>query len=474
MGKRSFKKASQGLYVALVAMVIAGCASGVDPTAGGVQSTSGPEALFFVANGGDGTVSIVEHSDKGNTVVKTIPVGSGGLGDIVVTTEGHVFVNVTDNNQVAAIDPIVNGLPELRNFLPVGTRPLHGYRDPEGTRVWVMNDGNSTSGPCVTAHPDGGATDAVTVIQNHEVGGGGGGGGTGILGEVIATICVGRGHHKAAFSHDPDRVFVSNITDGTISVIDNEKHIEQPGGTEVDNPEYLHVIATIDLCDPNKEFSGFCDTDLKTTNLAIPHGIDYSPVSGKIYNSNIVYGTVSVIDPITNTIETNIDIGFSGKAHIRPDGEFLIVAGADAEGDLDHVHGKITVINVADNTFNQLDLPDIFPDSFEFAPDGSKLYVATATEGNDTQRDHIKNDLVLSFDTTNLPNLPQPIEIPVGVADGEHRQITIHEHDGEAEHVIVPNPADGTLSIIDSHSDIVVDTVEVGSHPGSVLVFTPG
>ncbi len=454
---------------ALLVFTLAACGSQADPPSGS------HEALIFVGNDGDGTVSVIEHGHDGNTVSKTIIVGSGGSGDMVATTEGHIFVNVTDNNAVAAIDPMVTGAPELRNFLPAGTRPVHGYRDPEGTRVWVMNDGDATAGSCKTAGPGAIATNSVTVIQNHEVDGGGGSG-SGVLGEVIATICVGRGHHKAAFSEPstdhpdtPHRVFVSNISDGTVSVIDNDPA----------SAAYLTVIVTIDLCDPDKQTGG-CDGDLATTNNASPHGIDFSPVSGKIYNANVGYGTVSVIDPATNTIEKTIDAGFVNKAHISPDGSFLLVKGTDKSSDADHVIGKLTVIDAATDTVaNQVDLMDIHPDSFEFSPDGAKLYVASATTGSDPQKTHLKNNLLLVFDASALPELKQPEtgvsgepkEIVVGTADGDHRSLAIHEHDGMAEHLFVPNPADDTVSVVDAETDEVVDTVAVGDDPGSILVF---
>ncbi|MBI4715526.1 MAG: hypothetical protein HY760_06285 [Nitrospirae bacterium] len=458
------------IFSVLLVFILAGCAGQSDPPASGSH-----EALIFVGNDGDGTVSVIEHGHDGDMVSETILVGSGAIGDLVATTEDHIFVNVTDNNAVAAIDPMVSGNPELRNFLPVGSRPVHGYRDPEGTRVWVMNDGDATSGSCKTAGPGGIATNSVTVIQNHEVDGGGGNG-TGILGEVIATICVGRGHHKAAFSEPsadhpdtPHRVFVSNISDGTVSVIDNDPV----------SADYLTVIATIDLCDPDKQ-SGGCDGDLATTNNASPHGIDFSPVSGKIYNANVGYGTVAVIDPETNTIETSIDAGFVNKVHVSPGGAFVLVKGTDKTSDADHVIGKLTVIDTATDTVaNQIDLIDIHPDSFEFSPDGIKLYVASASTGTDAQKANLKDDVLLAFDSSALPDLKHPEtgisgqakEITVGVADGGHRSLAIHEHEGMAEHVFVPNPADDTVSVVDAETDEVVDTVEVGDDPGSILVF---
>lgn len=170
--------------VTLIVLTLSGCGSefdlSIDQGSEALSRNQGPEALIFVANDGDGTVSVIEHDDgQGNMVSKTIIVGSGGIGDMVVTMEDHIFINVTDNNAVAAIDSIVDGSPELRNFLPVGSRPVHAYRDPEGTRVWVMNDGDATSGTCKTAGPGGTAASSVTLIQNHEVDGGGGGGGHG-------------------------------------------------------------------------------------------------------------------------------------------------------------------------------------------------------------------------------------------------------------------------------------------------------
>lgn len=217
-----------------------------------------------------------------------------------------------------------------------------------------------------------------------------------------------------------------------------------------------------------------CDTDIATSIRSRPHGIDYSPVSGKIYNANTGYGTVVVIDPTTNVVDATIDIGFSNKAHISPDGRFLIVKGTDTKSDTNHVFGKLTVIDVADNSFQQTDIPDVHPDSFEFTPDGEKLYVASATSGSEAQKENLKNNVVLVYDTSNLPSLTLIKEVTVGVADSGHRGIAIHEHDGAAEHVIVPNPAEDTVSFIDPETDTVVDTVAVGDEPGSILVFPVG
>jgi YVTN family beta-propeller protein len=460
----------------LVAVSIAvGCGQAEFPV-----SSSAPEALVFVGDSANGMVAVISHHGGGNEVLPPIPVGSSSVGDITISEENHVFVNVTANNQIAAIDPLVEGNPVLENFLPSGTSPVHAGRDPsDGTLIWVMNDGDATSGACATAGPGGTAVSSVTVIQNHTVPGGGGGSTVDTLGEVRAEVCVGRGHHKVTFSYPstdhpgaPRRAFVSNITDGTVSVID-----ANPA-----SPTFAAVIATLDLCDSAKE-SAPCDANPATANEAEPHGIAYSPVSGLVYNSNEGYGTVAVIDAESATlfdvdastpgVIDAIDIGFVGKAHVSPNGHFLVVVGVDTTSNAAHVTGKLSVVNVADHTFQTADLPDITPDSFEFTPDGDKLYVGTAMSfDNATQAGHLKNDVLLSFNTSALPApLPPWIEIRVGISSEEHRSLAIQEHDGEASHVWVANPDDGTVSVVDVESDTVVDTLEVGGEPTSIAVL---
>jgi YVTN family beta-propeller protein len=453
-----FARLSAGLIAAAIVISCAQAESPVSP---------GPDALVFVGDSANGMVSVITHRETANDVLTSIPVGSSSVGDITISSENHVFVNVTANNQVAAIDPLVEGNPELENFLPAGTSPGHAARDPsDGTLVWVMNDGDATSGDCAAAGPGGTAVSSVTVIQNHTVPGGGGSADT--LGEVLAEVCVGRGHHKVTFSYPSTahpgvarRAWVSNMTDGTISVID-----ANPA-----SPNFATVISTIDLCDSAEE-SAPCDALLTTINEAQPHGIAYSSVSGMVYNSNVGYGTVSVIDAAAATLVDTLDIGFSGKAHVSPDGNFLAVAGADTASDPDHVIGKLSIVAVDDHTFQTHDLEDISPDDFEFTPDGAKLYVATATAfANAIQEARIENAVLLSFDTTALPTLGTPVEIPVGVSSEEHRALAIQEHDGVASHVWVPNPDEGTVTVVDAETDTVVETIEVGGEPTSIAVL---
>jgi DNA-binding beta-propeller fold protein YncE len=499
----------QCLAVVLIALFIVGCASESDPTAGierhHEEKHEGPEARILVADEA-GFVSVIEHGHEGNKVVQTLTLGVDP-GDMVATTKNHIFVNVTGSNIVAKLDPVGDQVTWRANVAS-GLRPVHLYLDPEGTRVWALNDADATTGiDTLTTECKNKSMASVTWIQNHGSGGDPDGGGTPAPSGPIPSkiICVGKGHHKAAFSvpspqhpNTPRRTFVSNIKDGTVSVIDNEPT----------SPAYLTLIGTIDLCDGVKQTGG-CDTDLTTSNGSAPHGLAFSTGSGMIYNANVGYGTVTVIDAKfafdpgstagnAAAIVATIGVGFSNKIHASPDGRFVVVKGTDTKSDPDHVHGKIAVINVADNSFTQTSLPDLHPDNFEFTPNGKKLYVATATslgkvtDPNDATKQienpqhkaNLKNDSLLVFDSSALPSLNLVKEIKVGEAHGGHRSLALQEHDGKAERLFVPGGCteemeqkgrckheEGIVSVVDVHENRVEDTVVVGGELSSIFVF---
>jgi YVTN family beta-propeller protein len=455
---------SSAFFYLFSLFVIAGCGGQSNPPANSPLSAGAPaglEARIFVGNT-NGTLSVIEHDDAGNTLAEPIDLFSS-VGDMASSTKNHIFVNLGSTNQVAALDP-VGEEAVLKKFIAVGQRPVHSHRDPEGTRIWILNDGDSSTGiDTVTSACNTAKAASVSVIQNHGTAGHGADEEEGNAGEVLKTICVGKGHHRIAFSAPsetapsvPLRAFVSNIKDGTITVIDND-----PGAEASPNPNYLTVIGTIDLCNPAKET---CPP--ATASGAGPHGMVYSPVSGKIYNNNEAHGTVNVInaaaDPVS-AIEATLDIQFADSVYLTPDGRFVIVRGLDTTA----VTGKLTVIDVSNNNPTTVDLPLINAGALAFTSDGKKLYVGSS---GSTQRPTQRGNVVLVYDTSALPALPTPKEITVG-STAAGRSIGLLEHDGEAEFLYVTNRADGTVSVIDAKTDTAIDTLQVGGTPTSLLVF---
>ena len=449
----------------LVVFSITGCVGQSNP-----RGTPAPEARVFVGNT-NGTVSVIEHRDAANTLAASIDLFSS-VGDMASSTRNHLFVNLGSTNQTAALDPI-GASATFKKFIQVGQRPVHIYREsPDGTRIWVLNDSDSKTGvDTVTPACNTAQAGSVSVIQNHDEGGDE----TGNAGAVLATICVGKGHHKAAFSVPgaagspaetvPIRAFVSSIKDGTITVIDND-----PASTN-----YLKVISTINLCDQSKEPATTPPTVCPAVpNSAGPHGMFYSPVSGKIYNNNETYGTVNVINPSfdpaapSSAIEQTFDLGagLAGATYLSPDGRFIIVRGAQSNAS--GVTGKLTVIDVTNNSRTTVDLPNVNPADLVFTSDGKTLYIPSA--GSATPAAGQKSNVVLVFDSTALPALTPTAEIAVG-ATAAGRALGILEHGGAATEVFVTNRADGTVSVIDAGTNAVVDTLQIGGTPTSLLVF---
>lgn len=463
---KKIKQASlQSALISFSALAVLGCTGQSNPPAVLSGATANVEARVFVGNA-NGKVSVIEHGPAGSRLAAPIDLFSSD-GDIISSTRNHIFVNMGSANQTAALDP-VGTATAFKKFIAVGQRPVHIYREaPDGTRIWVLNDGDATTGiDTITPACSAAQVASVTVIQNH----GEGGDDTVSAGDALATICVGKGHHKATFSYPteanpsiPLRAFVSNIKDGTITVIDNDPA----------SANYLKVIGTIDLCNTIGEAAQgklACDADPATPNNAGPHGMVFSPVSGKVYNNNESYGTEDVIDPATLAVEATLPIGFAGAGYLTSDGRFVFVRGTDT-ADPNHVVGKLTVINVADNSFTTTDLPDIHLGDLAFTSDGTKLYIPSAATGSATQKTNEKSNLVVVFDVSALPALTKTKEITVG-ATAAGRTIGLHETNGKAEHLFATNRADGTVSVIDAETESVVDTLQVGGTPTSLLVFS--
>jgi len=330
--------------------------------------------------------------------------------------------------------------------LPEDAVATYAYVDPTTATYWMVNDGDKENG--VDLLNCGSSGSPVIVVK---------GLGNSQAAEVIKVICLGRGHHVTVFvapseqaPQVPQRVFASNLLDGTISVI---------GHDPADSATFLKLITTINLSDPRHE-DGKREA---VPNNAFPHGMVFSPLTGKVYNMNNGYGTVAVIDPLSNSVETSVAMKVSSNLLLSPDGRFLIGKGADRKSDAEHVIGRLSIMDALSNTLTgTVELPDIYPSVYRFSPDGRKLYVTTAATGKGKQKDNLKLDTLLVFDTSALPAIKLIKEVRVGRADCGRRPIAFIDQGRHGVRVFVPNSSDGTLSILDGADDSVLETVKLG------------
>lgn len=380
-------------------------------------------------------VSIVKQR---NNEISTTRLESGPAlgGDI---NHCHKFLGCNANDQAIVMDPATKKISATATP-PADVGFAYAYRDPSSTRVWFVNDGDKSGNDGLMC---GGVGSPVSIISKNDD-----------SAEHLDSLCVGRGHHMTAFTQAvdgatnmPSRAFSSNLQDGTISVIGNDPS---------DAVSFLKIIATINLADTRFEKGDVAELP----NNAFPHGMEFSPLTGKVYNLNNGYGTIAVIDPLTHEVENSIEMKVSSNLLLSRCGRFLIGKGADRKGNAEHVMGRLSVVDAVKGEMSTiLDLQDMYPSVYRFNAAGDKLYVTLAATGKGAQADNLITDVTQVYDTTNLPELKLIKEIKHATTSAGRRPIAIMEN---GPYIFVPNPTHGTLTIIDGDNDEVVNTVEIG------------
>jgi YVTN family beta-propeller protein len=145
---------------------------------------------LWVANVKDGTLSALDLRERRE--VARIAVGSAPVQVAFVPSGTRLFASLRDENAVAVLDV---GAQRLIGKVPVGRGPIQVYVSPDGRWLYVASQGSE-------ADPDRRLciVDAVGLT-------------------VAAEVPVGLGAHGVTVSPD-GTVFVSNIHDGTVSVVE--------------------------------------------------------------------------------------------------------------------------------------------------------------------------------------------------------------------------------------------------------------
>jgi YVTN family beta-propeller protein len=160
----------------------------------GVAYDSG-RGEIFVTNFNSDTVSVI--SDSNNTVVKTIKVGKNPSGLAYDPGLGEVFVANFGSNTVSVIS---DSTYKVVANVTVGNYPLGIAYDSVKGEIFVANS-NSNRG--IVGSPADNTVSVILDSNNH----------------VIATVPVGVSPSGVAYDSFTGEVWVTNINDGTISVI---------------------------------------------------------------------------------------------------------------------------------------------------------------------------------------------------------------------------------------------------------------
>jgi len=226
-----------------------------------------------------------------------------------------------------------------------------------------------------------------------------------------------------AVSPDGTKIYVTNANGGNVSVIDTATN---------------NVIATVNI-----------------VNVPIGYYIYYiaiSPDGTKLYvdynsRSTPITGYVSVIDTGTNTVTATVNVGdgtdsFAGIAGmaVTPDGSKVYVLNRTIT-----THETVSVIDTATNTIIANVPIGINSAAVAITPDGTKAYVANE-HSNSVSVINTTNNIVTS--TVTVGNSPFGVAVS---PDGTRAYVTTNIR-----------RAPGNVSVIDTATNTVIDTVPVG------------
>ncbi|MDH5546277.1 MAG: hypothetical protein OEZ43_11850 [Gammaproteobacteria bacterium] len=434
-----------------------------------------------------------------------------GLGEVHFN-KGKAFVivqsNMTDSSGTVvgggvivvdvATQKVEHTIPFASNETANITRLVHSYPDPNGNYLWINNDGPSGNADADSVFrfnwnlDDADDTDGDKYLD-------------------VTEIATGNGHKKGAFAFNDSNIansvtvplmFAShNLSDQSVSLINNDP----------ESQDFLNVT-TID-------FGPYVNGDTSLSNT--PHGLEYSPLSGKFY-IGITPGQdmgVAVIDANNlpadmaavraGSIMAGSDVSANqvpagGYIHTSMDHKFLYMVGKK-DG-----KGYLSVIDATNDTVvDVIDYGNVSASSFVFAH-GEMDHGDTTMHINKV---YVGASVVTTngaVDTTWAQNVIKVIEIDPATggqkAGTEVKSITTDIGNGTAHrngkgtpdgmHVYMPNgggncedhatmDADcSTISVIETMGDKVITKIKTQGHmPGSMgivdvsdltLMFTVG
>lgn len=400
---------------------------------------------YYAGNRIVGRITVVQKQG-GNVQLHAVPTLSESSLEKALKP---VFVGLTPRREAILIDP-ATGILTVQNAFPADAFAAHIYVDPYSGNAWLMNDGDADGNDRVHCGDRG---SSVTVVAGAET----------ASARILKTVCVGRGHHQAAFTAPsvyapaiPKLAYISNLKDGTLSVL---------GNNPADAGTYLRLIATVNLAQADKE-NGVTD---KVPNASSPHGLAYSPVSGKVYSLNSGYGTLHVVDPQSQRIEATLPFKGHSNLFMAGDGRYAIGRGADRKSDPRHVIARLSSFDVTTHKIvDMLELPDIYIGKYFINPESTKLYLTMSSSGSPEQQVNLKTDVLLVFDLTQLPRVQLVAEIKVGEVGSV---AFVPAADGNSL-VLCSDAKAGALVVVDGNTDTVLERIAVAGEASHSRVWT--
>jgi YVTN family beta-propeller protein len=238
---------------------------------------------------------------------------------------------------------------------------------------------------------------------------------------VVATVPVHKNPIGVAVTPDGSTVYVANFQGDNLSVIDIATNT---------------IVRTVPLGQGPGRIG--------------PFGVAMTPDGSKLYVTNFYDNTVSVIAAATSKVLTKVPVGQNpvGVA-VTPDGSKVYVANQLSPN-------TVAVIATASDTVVATVPVGQNPVGVAVTPDGSKVYVANFSGGTTGSVSVIN----ASNDMVEVPAIPVE-QAPIGVA------VT-----PDGSRVYVVNHVSNDVSVIDTGTNTVIDSIPVGTSPNAFGTFT--
>ncbi|WP_163803874.1 beta-propeller fold lactonase family protein [Mycolicibacterium anyangense] len=268
-----------------------------------------------------------------------------------------------------------------------------------------------------------------------------------------AQIAVGDTPSALAVSPDGKRLYVANLGDNSLSVVDTSTNTTIATVGVGSNPVALALSPTAGrayVVNSGGDSVSVIDTQTNTVLLTTqvgdsPTAIALNPGGSRAYVVNSGSGTVSVIDTSTNFVVGTIAVGQAPSAiAMTSDGRAFVT---------NYLDKTASVIDTATNRVVFTIGLNASPSALALSPDGTSVYVT----------DLFRNAVSVIDTKTGATTV---------ITVGANPDAVALSDNGARAYVV--NSADNTVSVIDTVSRSVIDTITVGNTPDAVALNPVG
>jgi len=270
---------------------------------------------------------------------------------------------------------------------------------------------------------------------------------------VTATIAVGNGSNGIAFDSANNRMYVTNRSDDTVSVINTATNAvtatitvgNAPWGIAFDSANNRMYVAN--RSDDTVSVINTA-TNAVTATITVgnaPWGIAFDSANNRMYVGNNLDDTVSVINTATNAVTATITVGDvpRGIAFDSANNRMYVV---------NYLDDTVSVINTATNAVTATITVGDGPSDIAFDSANNRMYVTNWSANTVSVINTVTNAVTATITVGNLP---------LGIAfDSANNRMYVGNYNADTVSVIntATNAVTATITVGDGPSDIAFDS----------------